>query len=102
LPDSGNPAHCIAGFHYAAYAFKAGGQPERATPMVVRAIFEAEKLKASGTSEATARDVSVELTKAYAKDHQAMMALVRACGEAQDSDPKYRAELPRLIALVSQ
>ncbi|HET6941168.1 MAG TPA: hypothetical protein VFH89_03290 [Sphingomicrobium sp.] len=102
LPDSGNPAHCIAGFHYAAYAFKTGGQPERATPMMVRAIFEMEKLKASGTSEIAAREESAKLTRAYANDHEAMMALVRACGEAQDGDPKYRAELPRLIALAPQ
>ena len=102
LPDSGNPAHCIAAFHYAAYAFKTGGQPNRATPMVVRAIFEMEKLKASGTSEAAAREESTKLTKAYANDHEAMMALVRACGAAQDNDPKYRAELPRLIGLVAQ
>lgn len=100
LPDSGNPAHCIAGFHYAAYAFKTGGQPKRATPMIVRAIFEMEKLKAAGTSEAAAREESTRLTRAYASDHETMMALVRACGEAQDSDPKYKAELPRLIALA--
>lgn len=70
--------------------------------MMVRAIFEMEKLKVSGTSEAEAREESAKLTRAYANDHEAMMALVRACGEAQDSDPKYRAELPRLIGLVAQ
>jgi hypothetical protein len=102
LPDSGNPAHCIASFQYAAYAFKTAGQPERAAPVVVRAIFEMEKLKAAGTSEAAAREESTNLTRAYASDHEAMIALVRACGEAQDNDPKYRAELPRLIALAPQ
>jgi hypothetical protein len=100
VPDSGNPAHCIAGFHYAAYAFKVGKQPQRITPMVARAIFETEKLMASGISESAARAESIALTKAYANDHDAMVSLVKACGSAQDSDSKYRAELPRLFSLA--
>ena len=100
VPDSGNPAHCIAGFHYAAYAFKVAKQPQRATPMVARAIFEMEKLRVSGASEADARAESMALTKNYANDHDRMMTLIEACGSAQDSDPKYRAELPRLFALA--
>jgi hypothetical protein len=96
--DSSNPAHCIARFHYAAFAFNKAGQREKATPMVARAIYEMEKVRAAGTSEADAQAESIALTKAYANNHEAMMDLIRACGTAQDSDPKYRAEIPQLFA----
>lgn len=70
--------------------------------MMARAVYEFEKLKASGVQEGAARAQSIAFTKKYANDHAAMMSLVRACGSGQDADPKYKAALPRLFALASQ
>jgi hypothetical protein len=98
VPDSRNPAHCIAAFNYAAYWFNKGNRPEKVTGMMARGIFEANKINASGGSLAKAEAEGKALTQAYAKDAEKMDALFLACGSAQDADPQFKDQLPTLVA----
>ena len=98
VPDSGNPAHCVAAFNYANYWFKVGKQPERATAMVARAMYEIDNIREQGGSVADAKNEGMALTKAYAKDAKQMDSLSLACGKAQDADPQFSSRLPKLLA----
>jgi hypothetical protein len=97
-PDSSNPAHCIAAFHYGAYWFKVGNRPDKVTDMVARGMFEMQKIKSSGGSASAALAEGKALTRLYAADSKKMDALFTACGLAQDADPRFREELPELRA----
>lgn len=97
VPDSRNPAHCIAAFHYYAYWMNKGDQPRKATGMMARAIFEMNKIKAVGGSVAAAKAEGIALTKAYAANERQMDALFLACGSAQDADPKFHEQASSLI-----
>ena len=66
--------------------------------MVARGIFEMQKVKSSGGSASTALDEGKALTRAYVKDTKKMDALFMACESAQDTDPQFREELPKLLA----
>ena len=99
-PDNHNPAHCIAAFNNAAYWFKIGQKPEKVTAMMARGAFEMEKAKAAGHSAAATLAEGEAFTEAYAKDQTAVDALFLACGAAQDANPRFREELPELLARV--
>ncbi|HYU94620.1 MAG TPA: hypothetical protein VE989_00460 [Sphingomicrobium sp.] len=100
-PDSQNPAHCIAAFNYGAYWFRLDHNDRRVRNMYVRAAYEMEKLKAKGESATGALADGKVLTERYARDQDAMDRLFKACGDAQDADPKFREVQPRLIAQLS-
>ena len=97
-PESKNPAHCLAAFNYGAYWFNVGKRPDKATAMVARAMFEMNKIEAKGGSLSDAKAEGMALTKAYANNAKEMDALFLACGQAQDSDAQFRAQLPILLA----
>ena len=98
VPDSGNPAHCVAAFNYANYWMRVGKSPERATAMLARAMYEIDKIKSNGGSVEDAKAEGMALTKAYAEDTKKMDALFIACGKAQDADPQFRARLAKFLA----
>lgn len=101
-PDSKKPAHCIAAFNYGAYWFRVGKQPGKVTQMIARGLYEMQKLKASGASEAAAKAEGKALTEAYANNAKVMDSLFEACGTAQDSDPMFNAKLPELMAVAAR
>jgi hypothetical protein len=100
-PDSRNPAHCIAAMNFSAFWLgKNNKYPEKVTEVRARALFEAQKIKASGGSMEAAKAESDALTRAFGNDLEKMNALSLACGVAQDRDPRFKAEIPALIATV--
>lgn len=91
-PDSTNPAHCLAAFHYArTIALK--GQPadmSLAVQSTARSLYEMRRLKARGLFE-DGRAEGEALLSRNAKDEKVMMGLVLDCAKQQDADPDYRA-----------
>ena len=98
MPDSNNPAHCIAAFNYGAYWFKVGHRDRGVRNMRVRGAYEMEKLKAAGRSLDDAFAEGKALTQRYVRDEKVMDRLFKECGEAQDADPNFREAQPRLVA----
>ena len=101
-PDSHNPAHCIAAFNYGAYWFKVGNRPDKATAMLVRGAYEMNKVKVAGRAPGEALAEAKALTQAYVRDEKAMDTLFQACEAAQNSDPRFRAEYPGLLARMKE
>jgi hypothetical protein len=100
-PDSNNPAHCIAAMNFSSYWLAKGNKyPDKVVEVRARSLFEVQKIKSAGRSLATAHAESAALTKAYGNNLEAMNALFLDCGLAQDRDPRFKAQMPTLIALV--
>jgi hypothetical protein len=102
-PDSTNPAHCIAAFHWGAYWFsvttpKHTPNREKIAEMVAHARYELNKIKASGASVEAAKKQGEELTKAYAKEGKKLDELMLDCSIAQANDPEFRKQWQSLLA----
>lgn len=98
-PDPRNPAHCIAAFSYGAVWLRKGADLRAVIGVQARAAYEMAKLARDGRLEA-GRGEGIELTKRYARDDDAMMALFEACGRAQDEDPVFKARQADFIQLA--
>lgn len=97
VPNSNNPAHCIAAFSYYAHLLRNAGRPELATEMLARGMYEKERITTTGGSWEKAKADVLAVTEAYARDAKQMDALFVACGETQDRDLKFKSRLPQLL-----
>ncbi len=95
--DSRNPAHCLAAFQYAAHWFDIGKRPVKVRAMAARWVYEMERVSASGRSPDEAKAQAKRISESYGDDSKEMDALFLSCGQAQDKDPRFHAELPTLL-----
>lgn len=90
-PDSGNPAHCLAAFHYAR-TIALRGQPsdvDLAVQSTARGLYEGLKLKARGAFDG-GRTEGEALLSEQAGNGKAMVSLMLDCAKRQDADAEYR------------
>jgi hypothetical protein len=100
-PDNKNPGHCLAALNYGNFWLgKGGDHTDMIQQGTARGMFEMLKSRSKGQSKEEALAEGVALTKAYGNDRDKMMALLEACMLAEDADPQFQTEYPRLLAVV--
>jgi len=97
VPDSNNPAHCLAAFNYDAYWFKVGNQPEKVAEYLARGFYVLEKVKSAGGSQAQVLAEAKQFSLGHVQDSKQMDALGLTCGKALAGDERFRAEFADLI-----
>jgi len=97
--DSKNPAHCVAAINHTNYWLRKSDNSELVLNGLARAVFELDKIRASGASLEKAKAQAEALTQSL-QDPEKMNALALECLTAQDRDPQFQKELPRLLAIV--
>ena len=96
-PDSNNPAHCLAAFHYAAYWFAVGKEPDKVAQELAKGLYVMQRVKADGGSPPAVLAEAKQFTSTHVKNSKDMDALFIACSKAQAYDPRFRAEFGALI-----
>jgi hypothetical protein len=102
VPDSRNPAHCIAAYAYGEYKFKSVNNTKELTELMARSAFELRKAVASGKSQSDVISEAHSFTTSFIseKNKDKIGDLFIACGHAEDNDPRFRAEIGGILSEV--
>jgi hypothetical protein len=90
-PDSGNPAHCIAGYNWMWNLLHKRGDASAALRLqaTARELYLADKLRRSGQADGGQAEAT-SITLKYGSDGNIMGALAQSCEEALKSDRGFR------------